>query len=91
MEPGRRREGLSLVHLGSGMSAAFKGRATQVDIEIEGARPPSSCEGSLRAVRPVILAETLRETRHEADLFGRVIAKQKEDESAELAHTTSGP
>ena len=59
---GGRRKGLSPVHLGCGKSAAFQGRASQVDIEIEGARPPSPCEGSRGAVHPVILVAIHQET-----------------------------
>ena len=42
-------------HLGSGMSAACKGRASQVDMDIEGARPPSPSEGNEGVVHLVVL------------------------------------
>jgi hypothetical protein len=35
---------------------------TRADTDIEGARPPSPCEGSRGAVHPVILVEMLQET-----------------------------
>ncbi|MGO9149295.1 MAG: hypothetical protein ACLQFX_06425 [Acidimicrobiales bacterium] len=41
-------------------------------------------------MHPVIPLETLRETRHEADLFGRVIAMQKTSRQGSRT-TTSGP
>jgi hypothetical protein len=41
---------------------AFKGLMTRADIDIEGARPRSPCEGSQGAVHPVTLVEMLQET-----------------------------
>jgi hypothetical protein len=35
---------------------------TRADTDIEGARPPSPCEGSQEAVHPVVLVEMLQET-----------------------------
>ena len=48
-------EGPLTGHLGSGMSAACKGRASQVDMDIEGARPPSPSEGNEGVVHLVVL------------------------------------